>query len=164
MSEKELKRFVGESHHGGDNTAPYPVSRMARSVELVDLAREIEKADDMLGATATARLRLIADQVKALQEEARRVLEQTQRDQQLHRAKCNFQRIPGRIYHLYRRGNGERLFSMLAPDEWGGAPPYTFEGSYRLESDMSWTPAEEMERPDESAALIARLLGEKSQP
>lgn len=162
MSDKELKRFAGEAHAGSDNTAPYPVSRMAPSVELVDLAREIERADDMLGATATARLRVIADQVKALQSEARKVLEQTRRDQDLHRAQCNFKRIPGRVYHLYRRGDGRLLFSMLAPDDWGGTPPYAFEGSYRLENDMSWTPSEELDTPDDTGELVARLLGDSS--
>lgn len=161
MSDSEGKRYSGPRHGGPDHSAPYPVSRMAPSVDLVDLAREIDQADRMLSATAGARLRVIADQVRALQDEARRVLEQTRRDQQLHRAQCSFKRVPGRSYHLYRRGDGSTYFSMLTPRDWRGTPPHEFVGSYRLENDMSWSPAEEAGRSDESPALIRRLLGEE---
>ena len=101
---------------------------------------------------------MIAKQIKALQDEARGVLEQAQEDQQLHRAKCNFQRQPGHIYHLYRKANGELHFSMLSPDDWGGVPPDEYVGSYRLENDMSWTPAEDIEDEDEQNAMIDQYL------
>jgi len=146
-------------HEGPDHSAPYPVSRMAPAVELVDLAQEIAEADRMLGSVAHGKLQVIADQVRALQAEARRVLEQTRRDQELHRARCNFQRRPGHVYHLYRKRDGSRYFSMLSPEEWGGTPPHGYEGAYRLEPDMSWTPASE--RGDEAPTdeLVRRLLG-----
>lgn len=62
------------------------------------------------------------------------------------------------IYHLYRRSDGGEYFSMLSPREWRGQPPHEFIGSYRLENDMSWTPAEEADKPDETAAVVDRLL------
>jgi len=159
MSDSNSDRYSGDNHRGPDHAAPYPVSRMAPSIDLVDLAKEIGEADKMLTATASARLRVIADQVRALQTEARQVLENTRRDQELHRARCNFQRVPGKTYHLYRKPDGATYFSMLTPQEWGGKPPHEFIGSYRLENDMSWTPAEQAEQPDESREIVARLLG-----
>ena len=65
-----------------------------------------------------------------------------QRDLELHRAECAFQKRPGATYHLYERGNGSLYFSMLSVEEWGGAPPHPHRGSYRLELDQSWTPVE----------------------
>ncbi len=47
---------------------------------------------------------------------------------------------------------------MLSPEEWGGSPPHAFEGSYRLEVDMTWTPADEAEARD-AEAQPGRLLG-----
>lgn len=160
MSSEQDKRRPAEIHQGSDNSAPYPVSRLAPALELVDLAREIAAADNMLNTVTHGKLKVIAEQIQALQQEAQRILEVTRRDQELHRAQCNFQRIPGRVYHLYRRADGRRYFSMLAPEEWGGPTPHPYEGSYRLENDMSWTPAEQMDRPDDSRALIERLLDE----
>jgi hypothetical protein len=149
-----------EKHKGPDHSAPYPVSRMAPSIELVDLAREIAQADNQLANRASAKLDMIASQIRALQEAARQVLEQTREDQLLHRAQCNFKRIPGKLYHLYEKSDGSRLFSMLAPEEWRGEAPYRFLGSYRLENDMSWTPAEKISEGESAREVVARLLGE----
>lgn len=157
----ESKKYRGPVHQGADRSSPYPVSRLAPAMELVDLARQIDQADAMLNTRVSAKLKVIADQVKVLQAEARAILEQTQRDQDLHRVQCNFKRQPGRIYHLYRRGDGSRYFSMLSPNEWRGRPPHDFVGSYRLETDMSWTPAEALDEPDDTRELVQRLLEQK---
>ncbi len=157
MSKEQGNRYQGEVHQGSDNSAPYPVRRMAPVTDLVDMAKEIAKADNMLSTNAHGKLKLIADQIRALQAEAQKVLEDTRHSQQLHRAKCNFKRQPGRIYHLYSKADGE-YFSMLAPQEWGGAPPHQYCGSYRLESDLSWTAVEEIEQHDARDEIIQALL------
>ncbi len=163
MSDEEHKKYEGaERHEGSDHSAPYPVSRLAPPIELVDIARQIEQADAMVNTRVGSKLKVIADQIKALQAEARSILEDAQRDQELHHAKCNFKRQPGKLYHLYRKDDGTRYFSMLSPEDWRGDPPHAFLGSYRLEADMSWTPAEEIDRPDDTAELVNRLLEEKT--
>lgn len=145
-------------HEGPAHSAPYPVSRLAPGFGLVDLAREIEQADRMVSGRLGAQLEVIAEQVKALQAQARRVLEQARADQQLHHARCAFRRIPGKIYHLYEESDGSLAFSMLSPEDWGGAPPKPFRGSYRLETDLSWTPADKAHDADRSRLLVDRLL------
>lgn len=150
----------GELHEGSARSAPYPVSRLGANVELVDLAQQISTADSHINTRVSSKLQLIADQIRHLQDEARNVLEAAQRDQDLHRAQCNFKRIPGKTYHLYGRLDDSRYFSMLGPNEWGGKPPHNFLGSYRLENDMSWTPEEEIDQPDDSRELVRRLLSE----
>jgi hypothetical protein len=126
----------------------------------VDLAREIEQADQAVSGRLNAELRVVAEQVKALQEQARTILERARTDQRLHHARCAFRRIPGHTYHLYEENDGSFAFSMLSPDDWGGKPPKPFVGSYRLEADMSWTPTAEIEgdQDDDSRQLVARLL------
>lgn len=145
-------------HRGADHSAPYPVSRLAPGFGLVDLAREIEQADQMVSSRLGSQLQIIADQVKSLQEQARQILEQAHEDQRLHHARCAFRRIPGHVYHLYEEPDGGLAFSMLSPADWRGQPPKVFRGSYRLEADMSWTPAEKTDRRDDSRQLVARLL------
>lgn len=145
-------------HQGADYCSPYPVSRLAPSFGLVDLAREIEQADQMLSSRLGAQLQVIAEQVKALQAQAKQILEQARSDQRLHHARCAFRRIPGRTYHLYEEPDGGLAFSMLSPEDWRGRPPRPFLGSYRLENDMSWTPAGADQRPDGSRQLVAQLL------
>lgn len=158
MSNKDARREPPTLHQGSDRSAPYPVSRLAPGFDLVDLAREIAQADQAISGRVSAQLRVIADQVKALQAQARDILDQAGADQRLHRARCAFRRIPGHVYHLYADAGGGLNFSMLSPDDWGGRPPQTFVGSYRLESDMSWTTADAPTDPDDSRQLVAELL------
>ena len=157
---KEFKKHEGkgELHQGSARSAPYPVSRLGASVDLVDLAQQIDQADSHINTRLSSKLQLIADQIRHLQDEARAVMEDAKRDQDLHRAQCSFKRIPGKIYHLYRRDDESIYFSMLGPKDWGGKPVHRFIGSYRLENDMSWTPEDKLDRPDDSRELVQRLL------
>lgn len=142
MSNDTLVKFDGGLHQGDDRSAPYPVSRLAPAIELVDLAKEIAQADAMLTARTSSKLKVIADQIKQLQEMARTVMEEAQTEQMLHRAQCNFKRLPGKIYHLYRRDTDSLYFSMLSPADWKHQSPHPYVASYRLENDFSWTKVE----------------------
>ena len=46
------KKHDGGIHEGAASFSPYPISRLAPSFGLVDMAREIEAADTMLSAVA----------------------------------------------------------------------------------------------------------------
>jgi hypothetical protein len=151
----ELVRHEGRKHQGPARSSPYPVSRLAPTHDLVDMAKQIQEADHMIGTVVHSKLEVIAEQIKNLQDQARRILESANHDATLHRARCNFKRRPGQIYHLYRRGDDDAYFSMLSPMDWGKAP-HEFVGSFRLETDMSWTPAGQSgpENTEELLALV----------
>jgi hypothetical protein len=155
MSDEDDKSVL---HRGEDHCSPYPVSRLAPAFQMTDLAAEVERGESMLSARTGAKLRVIADQIKALQAEARKVLDEAREEQTLTRAQCSFKRIPGHTYHLYRKGGGVAFFSMLSPEDWGGRPPHEFLGSYRLEADYSWTPAEKARGADDTGELVNQLL------
>lgn len=142
--QQEYTPYVGrgKTHEGPDHSAPYPVSRLAPAISLVDMAAEIERADQLLSSHAEGRLEVIARQIRALQQEARAILEKARRDQELHRAAKSFQVRPGHVYHLYRRDDATLVWSLLSPADWNTEPPHVYVGSYRLEADMSWTEVE----------------------
>jgi hypothetical protein len=131
---------------------------MAPSFSLVDVASEIEKADSMLATVTGGKLGVIAEQIRRLQDQARVMLERAQRDAELHRARCSFEKKPGGVYHLYRKDDGERWFSLLAPEEWITAQPQTFEGSYRLEADMSFSRVDVLEDEPRADLEAVRAL------
>ena len=145
-----------ERHRSREALSPYPVSRLAPTHDLVDTARQIAEADQILGTVVHGKLSVIAEQIRALQEQARRVLAEAQEDAALHRARCSFQKRVGHTYHLYTRPDGSSWLSMLGPAEWRGAPPHAFVGSYRLEPDMSWTPVGAAE-PHAARPTLAEL-------
>ncbi len=135
-------------HRGEARTSPYPVSRLAPAFGLVDLAAEVERADQAIAGQTNAQLELIAEQIRQLQAKAREILEKAQHDLQLHKARCAFAKRPGQVYHLYRTKAGELQFSLLSPADWGGRPPHEYQGAWRLEADQRWTRVETPERPD----------------
>jgi hypothetical protein len=131
-------RYEGPAH-----ASPYPLSRMAPSYDLVDAAKEIKRADETLAMMTGGKLEVIAAQIRRLQEEARGLLDKARRDAELHRVSCRFEKKPGDVVHLYRREDGTRWFSLLGPDEWSTPRRESFEGTYRLELDMSFTRLDE---------------------
>lgn len=159
MADEDTTRAAGGKHEGPERTSPYPVSRLAPVHDLVDTAREIQRADQAIGASVNGKLEVIAHQIRALQEQARTILGDARRDLDLHRAECNFVKRVGALYHLYERAPGRHYFSMLSVDDWRGSPPHPFVGTYRLEPDQTWTPAERID-PDAPRAkeIIERLL------
>ena len=133
---------------------------MHNPMDLVALAEYVQKADQSTRSAVSSKLNLISDQIRALQMQAQAILEQAQHDVKLNHAKSNFLRVPGTIYHLYEKPEGDFYWSMLSPSDWGrrGAPD-KYDGSYRLEYDASWTPIEGIARKD--APLDPVLLGLK---
>jgi hypothetical protein len=63
---------------------------------------------------------VIAEQVRFLQEQARKVLEEANQSAELHHIACNFVKIPGKVYNVYRKPDtGKKYMSMISPEEWG---------------------------------------------
>lgn len=147
-------------YEGPSRAAPYPLSRMGPSYDLVDVAAQIQQADQTLATMTGGKLGVIADQIARLQEEARALLAKARRDADLHRIRCAFEKKPGTEVHLYRNADGEPWFSRVAPEEWGDdARARRFEGTYRLELDMSFT---RLDQAEDAPAVVplAALLAE----
>ncbi|GEM_PF-593556 len=146
-------------YDGPARAAPYPLSRMSPAYDLVDVAARIQQADETLATMTSGKLAVIAEQIASLQQQARTLLEKARRDAELHRARCSFEKKPGGIYHLYRmHADGTLWFSRLGPDEWMTPQPQTYEGTYRLELDMSFTRLDVEETAAPPPVPIAALL------
>ena len=130
---------------------------MAPVIDIVDAAKQIAEADHVIGTVVNAKLEVIAEQIRHLQDQARDVLSRAMGDAELHRAQCRFQKKVGETYFLYRKDPEAAYFSMLSPEDWNGAPPHEFGGAYRLEGDMSWSPAEHAKPPTQ--AMLLALAG-----
>ncbi|HRH01106.1 MAG TPA: DUF2452 domain-containing protein [Polyangiaceae bacterium] len=152
-------KLVEGRYRGPSAAAPYPLSRLAPSFALVDVAREIQLADETIATMTSGKLVVLAEQIRALQDKARALLEKARTDAELHRARCAFEKKPGGIYHLYTEPSGTRWFSLFGPDEWRTGAPPGYAGSFRLEADQSFTPVSDIPARDVEVASLARLLG-----
>ena len=123
-------------------SSTYPLSRLSAGFKPIDHLQTLQDAEKMLGAVAHGKLKIIAEQILYLQEQARKIIIESEVNMELHQASCAFEKRVGHTYHLYRRDSGETYFSMLSIEDWNGNPPHEFLGSYKLEPDMSWVRAE----------------------
>ncbi|KAK7063254.1 hypothetical protein SK128_004243 [Halocaridina rubra] len=135
---------------------PYRTNKMDK-MDLVAMAQEIQKADSFVHANVSNKLQVIAEQVRFLQEQARRVLEEAKQSADLHHVPCNFVKKPGHIYYLYNRPSGQNYFSIISPQEWGNCP-HEYIGAYRLEPDHSWTPEDKMKARTDDQQMINKIL------
>jgi len=133
-------------------------NKMYDCMDLVTLATEVQKADQFVRANAGNKLTMIAEQMKYLQEQARKALEEAKRDNDLHHAACNIVKKPGTIYYLYERASGQKYLSILSPEEWGSSCPHVFMAAYKLEFDNSWTPFEYIEQRAQQFAIVDKVL------
>ncbi|XP_042199599.1 uncharacterized protein C1orf50 homolog [Callorhinchus milii] len=136
----------------------YHTNRIGDPQDLVKLAEQIQKADQFVQANACNRLTVIGEQIRYLQEQAHKVLEEAKRDAELHHIACNVVKKPGNIYYLYRRETGQKYFSILSPKEWGSSCPHEVLGTYKLQHDMSWTPYKEIEKRNSEISIIDKFL------
>ena len=75
------------------------------------------QADEFTRATAGSKLSVIAEQVRFLQQQAKAVLEEANLNAELHHIACNFKKVPGKIYYVYRREeSGAKYMSMISPE------------------------------------------------
>lgn len=148
--------------NGLELVSSYQTNRVGDPMDLVALAEHIQKGDDFVKANACNKLTVIADQIKYLQGQAKKVLEDAKRDADLHHAACNIVKKPGNMYYLYQRPSGQRYFSIISPKEWGPSCPHQFLGAFKLQHDMSWTPANEVERRDAEIAIMDKILSHET--
>merc|ERR1712029_78546 len=127
--------------------------------DLVELANQVQQADQFTRATAGSKLQVIAEQVRFLQEQAKKVLEEARLNALIHKTSCNFKKIPGKTYYIYkqRKNPDQEMLSMISPEEWGPGGP-EFVAGYRLEFDMSWTELKNCEKKSNETQLINKIL------
>jgi len=133
-------------------------SKTTNKFDLIELASQIQQCDASIKSAASSKLRSILDQMRSLQSQAKRVLEETKRDNDLHHAACNFKKIPGKLYYLYKRKSQLTYVSMLSPEEWGAECPHEFLACYKLEFDFSWTPFEYIEKNEADNLIVEKLI------
>uniref|UniRef100_A0A183T286 C1orf50 homolog n=1 Tax=Schistocephalus solidus TaxID=70667 RepID=A0A183T286_SCHSO len=134
-------------------------TKISSSADLVELAVAVQNACDIVNANTTTKLREVVEQMLVLKERALQILQEARLNAELHSAACNLIKKPGQIYYFYEKPcSGEKVLSLISPEEWGGRCPHSFFGAYRLQADQTWTPLEVSKHQQEVDTIVARLL------
>lgn len=133
--------------------------------DLENLIVALKDSNEHVKNIALNKLDVIGEQIKFLQNQAKEILEEAARNSELHKVPCNFVKVPGTIYHLYQRPqNGEKIWSMLSPEEFGPSCKNTYLGSYRMESDKSFTSVESLDEYAHKRGFAESLIRSKNLP
>jgi hypothetical protein len=166
ISYKDVNKFDVKLVENG-NSQDFQLNSKAalapKHEDLTVLAASIQTGDSHIVSCAHGKLLQIANQIKRLQQEAQVVLEKANMDHELSHAACNFEKVPGKVYHLYKKTkNDSKYWSMLSLDDYRGRPPAGSEylGAYKLESDRSFSPLSKEKSADqaEMEELINQML------
>lgn len=121
------------------NSLAYPTRTLDPPITIVEQAKEIEKAQETIKSSVNSKLDVIVKQIRSLQEEAKRIVDEANENIELHKVSCNFEKRPGETIHLYEKeGSNSLYFSRLSPGDWSGNPPNRYLGSYIMEYDRSF--------------------------
>lgn len=85
-----------------------------------------------------AQLLQLKEQVETLIKQAQAIHDRISVSEKIYQADCGFKPIPGNQYYLYEKKNGQKLISMVAPEEWGKKMPYLYIARIELLADSTW--------------------------
>ena len=128
------KDKVAENPH----LLPYAHNVGSAIIKPIDKGRVKGLAVTSMYEQSEMQLEQIREQVQLLMEQAQKVHQRVAISEQIYLAEMNFQPVIGKIYHLYERSNGQKVLSMVGPNEWGKSCPMQFEASVKLLADHTW--------------------------
>ena len=84
------------------------------------------------------KLKVLLKQMKNIQDEIETLCLESIEVDYLEEVDCNFKKIPGKSYYLYMKPNGQKFFSMIAPNEWD--TKNRFLNEYFYDYDLTFQP------------------------
>ncbi|KAF0986258.1 hypothetical protein HZS_3846 [Henneguya salminicola] len=115
-----------------------------------NLMAVIRNSNDSSHGITCGKLELISEQIKFLQHQAEKIYHDYRLTMTLNSSQCNLVKIPGNIYHVYKRLDHTTFMSIISPDEWGSDLKHEYMGAFRYEKDLTWTKKEDIPRRDDS--------------
>ena len=117
---------------------PYAHTLGSAIIRPIDKGRVKGNAMAAMYAQTESQLLQLKEQIQLLAEQAKEVHDRIYFSEKVYQAQIHFEPIIHNIYHLYKRGNGEHILSMISPEEWGKNPPFEYECSVKLLADHTW--------------------------
>lgn len=117
---------------------PYASSIGSALIKPEDKGKIKGRALSAMEEQIDVQLQQLYGQIETLAKQARELKERKEISYLIYTAEMSFEPIIGKTYHLYRRHNGERLLSLISPEEWGNSLKYTWIATVRMLSDHTW--------------------------
>ena len=84
-------------------------------------------------------MKQIYDQMELLISQANKLKERVELSEEIYTAEMGFKPITGHTYHLYEKEDGQKVLSMIGPNEWARGCKYPhYVATARLMGDHTW--------------------------
>jgi len=81
----------------------------------------------------------IYEQMQVLANQMNDIKSRIEISEEIYNTEMRFEPMPGLIYHLYRKEDGNTALSIIGPDEWGKSSRFNeFISSVKLLADHTW--------------------------
>jgi len=104
-----------------------------------DKSRITAKALSAMEEQTNVQLQQIKDQMELLATQAKKILDRVEISKQIYFAEMGFEPLISHVYYLYERKNGNKVLSMIAPQDFGASMPFAaYIAQVKLLSDHTW--------------------------
>lgn len=84
-------------------------------------------------------MRQIFEQMEQLAAQAERIRRRVEVSHDIYRSKMSFEPVIGHTYYLYEKDSGEKVLSMIGPQEWGKSFPFReYLCTVKMLGDHTW--------------------------
>lgn len=130
------KDKISESPHN----LPYAHTVGGFVIKPIDKGRMKGNALAAMEEQTDIQLQQIKEQIDLLAKQAKDLQNRKEISYQIYGAEMGFKPIVGKTYHLYERENGNRVLSLIGPNQWGKkeVPFQDFIATVKMLGDHTW--------------------------
>jgi hypothetical protein len=137
-AEKVIKELIAEN----PSTMAYPTERGGIAFQPTKEGAIKSKAYAVMNDQIQMQYDQMEKQIKLLAKQMQELKDRHDLSLEIYKSKLTFEPVAGHIYYLYQKDNGEKILSMLSPEEWGEEKmenqKLEFKAKVILLADFTW--------------------------
>lgn len=124
---------------GNQAFAPVPLHVGSAIIRPVDKGKLKSTALETVEKQANQQISMLRKQAELIMQQVKDIETRVRIAEEIYAADINFEPVIGNVYHLYEKNGGQRVLSLISPDDWGKKMPFeAFVASVKLLGDRTW--------------------------
>ncbi len=140
MAEKEFQNPIDpDKITQNPHSLEYPHHAGSALIQPEDRGKIKGRALSAMEHQTDMQLSQIYEQMQLLAEQAKKLQDRKKISEFIYQSEMRFEPLINHVYHLYIKGNGQCLLSMIAPNQWGRSKnDFNFMATIKLLADHTW--------------------------
>lgn len=138
--DEEQKSTQEKQYYTGNQAfAPIPLHVGSAIIRPIDKGKLKTTALETVEKQANQQISMLKKQAELIMQQVKDIEIRVRIAEEIYSADISFEPVIGNNYHLYEKENGNRVLSMLSPEDWGKRMPFhQFIASVKLLGDRTW--------------------------